>query len=58
LALDKVRIIKSDEALAVRPVERQRIIEAVRFCLVRRDSSDGEPDPISGFRIDDEDLSV
>jgi len=58
LAFDRVRIVKSDQALTVRPVQRQRIIEAVRLHLARRDPSYDEPDPMPGFRIDDQNLPV
>ena len=53
-----MRIVKTDKALTIRPVQRQRIIEPVRLRLCCSDPSNNEPDPMPGFRIDNEDLAV
>ena len=51
-------IVESDQPLAVRPVQRQRIVDAVR--LLRRDwhPRHRKPDPVTTLRVRYENLPV
>jgi hypothetical protein len=53
-----VGVIKADQPLAVRPVQRQRIIESVRLLRRHRYARHHESDPVTPSRIDHEYLSV
>ncbi len=51
-------IVESDKAFTVRPVQRQRIIQAVWLSLRRRYASHDEPDPVSASRVDHKHLPI
>ncbi len=53
-----MRIVEPDEPFAVRAVQRQRIVEAMRLFRRHRDARHNEPNPMAALRIDDEHLSV
>jgi hypothetical protein len=58
LARHWMGVVEADQPLAIRPVQRQRIIQAVRFLRRRRHSRHHEPDPMAALRVDDEYLPV
>ena len=51
-------VVKSDETLPVFCVERQRIIETMRFLGSRFDFGDCETDPVLSEWVDDDYLSI
>jgi hypothetical protein len=51
-------IVEPHQPLAVRPVQCQRIVEAVRFLQGCRHTRHREPDPVAALRVHDEYLSV
>ncbi len=55
---DRMSVIEADQALAVWPVQRERIVEAVRLFRRRRHPTDNESDPMAALWINDEDLPV
>jgi hypothetical protein len=55
---DRMSVVEADQALAMRSMQRQRIIEAVRLGLANRDALDDEPDPMPSLWIDDKNLPV
>jgi hypothetical protein len=55
---DLVRVVKSYETFPVFCVERQRIIETMRFLECRLHLGDGETHPVLSERIDDNDLPI
>jgi hypothetical protein len=58
LTFHRVSVVKSNKALTIRPMQRQRIIESVRFRLAHSHPANNEPDPKPGLRINDQDLPV
>jgi hypothetical protein len=51
-------VVKSNEAFAIWPMERQRIIQAVWLSLRSCYTSHDESDPVPAFRIDHKHLPV
>ncbi|BBK40630.1 hypothetical protein STVA_06500 [Allostella vacuolata] len=49
----RMSVVESDQPLAVRPMEGQRIVDAVRLGRRRRDARDDEPNPVATLGIDD-----
>ena len=54
----RMGIVEAGQPLAIRTVQRQRIIQPVR--LLRRDRHPGyyEPDPVAALRVHDQNLAV
>ena len=51
-------VVEPDQALAIRPVQRQRVIQAMRLCRRYCDPRHHEPNPMAARRIDDQHLPV
>ena len=51
-------IVEADQPLTVRPMQRTRVVEAVRFLRSLSDQRHGEPDPVAALRIHHENLAV
>ena len=51
-------IVEPNEALTVRPMERERIIQAVWLGLRSGYTSHNEPHPVPAFRIDHKHLPI
>ena len=58
LPTDRMSIIESDQPFAVRSVQRQRIIEAVRLLRRHRHPRHDESHPMAAFRVYNKDLPV
>jgi hypothetical protein len=56
--LGPMGVIEAGQALAVRTMQGQRIIEPVRLGRANRDAFHREPNPILSARIDDKNLPV
>ncbi len=51
-------VVEADQPLAIRPVQRQRVVDAVRFLRRHRRPRDDEPDPMATLGVNDKHLSV
>ena len=58
LPRDRMGIIEADQPLAVRPVQRQRVVDAMRLLRRHRRPRHHEPDPVTALRVHDENLAV
>ena len=58
LPADRMRVVEPDQPLALRPVQRERVVDAVRLLRRRRHSRHHEPDPVAALRVHHEDLPV
>ncbi len=58
LPLHRMGVVEPDQALAVRPVQRQRVIQAMRLLRRYCDPRHHEPDPMAAFRVHHENLPV
>ena len=56
LPRDRMGFVEANQPLAVRPVQRQRIVQSVR--LLRRYLSHNEAHPVAALRIDDQPLPI
>src|SRR3546814_3539479 len=57
-AIDLVGAVEADQPSAVRAMERQGIVEAVRLARRRRNPCHDEPNPVAARRIHDQNLTV
>jgi len=55
---NRVGIVETDRTLAIRSVQSQRIIEAVRLGRADRNTLRDKPDPVPALRINNENLPV
>ena len=53
-----MRIIESGQPLTVPPVQRERVVDAVRFLRRHWHLRYDEPDPVTALRVDHENLAV
>jgi len=51
-------IVEAHQPLAIRSVQGQRIVDAMRFRRRHGHPPDDEPNPVTALRIDHEDLPV
>lgn len=58
LASHRMGIVEPDESLTIRTVQRERIVNAMRFLGGHRHPRDHEFDPVASRRIDNEDLPI
>jgi hypothetical protein len=58
LPLHRMGIVEADQPLAIRPMQRQRIVQPVRLLRRRRHLRHHKADPVAAFRIDDEHLPI
>lgn len=54
----RVSIVEPNQPLAVRPVQSERIVEAMRFLRRDRHTRHHEPHPMTAARVHDEHLAV
>ena len=55
---DRVGVVEADQPLAFRPVQRERVVDAMRLLRRHRHSRHHEPDPVAAFRVHHENLPV
>ena len=55
---DRMSVIETNQPLAMRPMQRQRVVDAVRLRRRHGHLCDDEPDPVAALGVDDEYLSV
>ncbi len=58
LPADRMRVVEPDQPLALRPVQRERVVDAVRLLRRDRHSRHHEPDPVAALRVHHENLPV
>ena len=58
LARYRMGVVEANKPLAIRSVQRQRIVQPVRLLRRYRHLSHNERDPVAAFWIDDQHLSV
>ena len=51
-------VVEPDQPLAVRAMQRERIVDTVRLVRRRRDRRHDEPDPVAALRVHHKNLSV
>ena len=54
----RVGIVEPDQTLALRAMQGERVVDAMRLLRRHRHPRDDEADPMAAFRIDDEHLTV
>ena len=55
---DRVRIVEANEPFAIRSMQRQRIFNPMRPFLAHGHTTNDEPNPMAGFRVDHQHLPV
>ena len=55
---DRMGVVEADQPLAVRSVQRERVVDAVRLLRRYRHLPDSEPDPVTALRVHHENLPV
>ena len=58
LPCDRMGIIEPDQPLTLGPVQRQRVVDAVRLFRRHRHTRHDEPDPAAALRVHHENLPV
>ncbi len=58
LVCRRMGIIEADQPLAVRPVQRERVVDAMRLLGGCRHACHDEPDPVTTVRVHHENLLV
>ena len=53
-----MRVVEADQPLTVRPVQRQRVVDAVGFLRRHRHSRHDQPDPMTALGVHHENLPV
>jgi hypothetical protein len=51
-------IVEADQPLAIRPMQRERVVDAVRLLRRYRHPRHDEPDPVTALRVHHENLPV
>jgi hypothetical protein len=51
-------VVNSDQPLAIRPGQPQRVVQSMRLLRRRRYPRDNDPDPVATLRIHHENLPV
>jgi hypothetical protein len=51
-------VIEADQSLAVRPVQRERVVDAVRLLRRHGHTRHHKPDPVAALRVHHENLPV
>ena len=51
-------VVEADQPLAIRAVQRERVVDAMWLLLRHRHLRHDEPNPMAAFWVDDEHLSV
>jgi hypothetical protein len=54
----RMRVVEAHQPLAVRPVQRERIVEPVRLLPRFRHARNHQPNPVTALRIDDKHLAI
>ncbi len=55
---DRMCIVKADKSLAIRPVQRERVVDAVRLRRRHWHPRHREPNPVAALRVNDENLPI
>ncbi len=58
LSADRMRIVEADQPLAVRPMKRDGIVDAVRLLWRDRHARHDKPDPMTTLRVHHENLPI
>ncbi len=58
LPRDRMRVVEADQPLALRPMQRERVVDAVRLLRRHRNPRHHEPDPVAALRVHHENLPV
>ena len=58
LPRDRMGIVEPDQPLAIRPVQRERVVDAMRLLLRHRHARHDEPDPVTALEVHHENLPV
>jgi hypothetical protein len=55
---DRMGVVEADQPLAVRSVQRELVVDAVRLLQRHRHPRHDEPDPVTALRVHHENLPV
>ena len=58
LPRDRMGVVEADQPLAIRPVQGERVVDAVRLLRRCRHPRHHEPNPVAAFRVHHENLPV
>jgi hypothetical protein len=58
LTSDRMSVVEPNQSLAVRPVQRERVVQPMRLLRRRRYACHHEPDPVTALGVHHEDLPV